>query len=46
MYFKICAKYDKWHIYHIKPLSKFKKSKETSIVNSLENNLSKGDKYE
>ena len=43
-----------WHIDHIKPISKFEKTDDTSIVNSLENlrplwaidNLKKSNKYE
>jgi hypothetical protein len=46
--------YGKWHIDHIKPISKFSKLEPPSIVNSLNNlqplwafeNLSKGNKYE
>jgi hypothetical protein len=46
--------YGKWHIDHIKPISKFDKNEDTSVVNSLNNlqplwafeNLSKGDTYE
>ena len=46
--------YGEWHIDHIKPISKFEKTDDTSIVNSLENlrplwaidNLKKSNKYE
>ena len=46
--------YGEWHIDHIKPISKFDISDDTSVVNALENlqplwafeNLSKGGKYE
>lgn len=46
--------YGEWHIDHIKPISKFDISDDTSVVNALENlqplwafeNLSKGNKYE
>lgn len=46
--------YGKWHIDHIKPISKFEENEDPSVVNSLDNlqplwafeNLSKGDKYE
>ena len=46
--------YGEWHIDHIKPISKFEKTDDTSIVNSLENlrplwaidNLKKSNKYD